>query len=330
MNRRPTAPRIAALGGGTGLSTMLRGLKNSGADVTAIVAVTDDGGGSGVLRRELGMLPPGDVRNCILALANAEPIMDKLMNYRFREGSLAGQNMGNLVIAALNEITGSFDQAAEALSQVLAITGRVLPVTTDNIGLYAQFTDGVSIAGETSITDYKKRSDALIRRMVLVPPGAAPLPAALEAIDRADMIVMGPGSLYTSVLPNLLIREVAEHIRASEALKIYVCNVMTQDGETEGYAASDHVKALFDQTGGPLFDWLLANDRPADEATQALYRKENANPVHIDDERLATLGVQVIRAPVGAVQGNLFRHDPPALARALMDFYRLHADTRIY
>ncbi len=324
------SPRIAALGGGTGLSTMLRGLKNSGADITAIVAVTDDGGGSGVLRRELGVLPPGDVRNCILALANAEPITAALMNYRFHEGSLAGQSMGNLVIAALNEITGSFDRAAAALSEVLAVTGRVLPVTTQNLSLYAQFDDGRSVAGETSITDYKKHSDAQIRRMVLMPAGATPLPAALEAIDRAELIILGPGSLYTSVLPNLLIREVAEHIRAAEALKIYVCNVMTQDGETEGYAASDHVKTLFEQTGGKLFDWILANDRPADEATQALYRKENAAPVAIDDDKLAALGVQVLRAPVGAVQGNLFRHEPAALARALMDFYRQNATTRIY
>ncbi len=329
MNRR-SAPRIAALGGGTGLSTMLRGLKNSGADITAIVAVTDDGGGSGVLRRELGMLPPGDVRNCILALANAEPVMEQLMNYRFREGSLAGQNMGNLVIAALNELTGSFDQATAALSQVLAITGRVLPVTTENLTLYAQFDNGVSIAGETSITEYKKSSDAQIRRMILVPPGAEALDSVLEAIDGADMIVMGPGSLYTSVLPNLLIRNVAQHIRNSDALKVYVCNVMTQDGETEGYAASDHVRTLFDQTGGRLFDWVLANDRPIDEATQALYSRENAAPVVIDDDKLAALGVQVIRAPVGAVQGSLFRHDPAALSDALMDFYRQHANTRIF
>ena len=328
MNRH--APRIAALGGGTGLSTMLRGLKSSGADITAIVTVTDDGGGSGVLRRELGMLPPGDVRNCLLALANAEPVMEQVMNYRFKEGSLAGQNLGNLVLAALNELSGSFDRAVASMSEVLAITGRVLPVTEENLTLYAQFDNGVSIAGETSITDYKKKSDAQIRRMILVPPGAAAMDSVLEAIDRADMIVMGPGSLYTSVLPNLLIRNVAEHIRASDALKIYVCNVMTQDGETEGYTASDHARALFDQTGGKLFDWILVNDRPIDETTLALYRRENAAPVAVDDDKLAALGVQVVRAPVGAVQGSLFRHDPAALARALMDFYRQNATTRIF
>lgn len=329
MNRS-SAPRIAALGGGTGLSTMLRGLKSSGADVTAIVTVTDDGGGSGVLRRELGMLPPGDVRNCLLALANAEPVMEQVMNHRFKEGSLAGQNLGNLVLAALNELTGSFEEAVASMSQVMAITGRVIPVTDANLSLYAQFDNGVSIAGETSITDYKKSSDALIRRMILVPPGARALPSALEAIDRADMIVMGPGSLYTSVLPNLLIREVAEHIRASDALKVYVCNVMTQDGETEGYSASDHVKALFDQTGGRLFDWVLVNDRPINDEVRALYARENAVPVPIDEEALAALGVQVRRAAVGSVQGSLFRHDPAALSRALMDFYRQNANTRIF
>lgn len=328
MNRQ--APRIAALGGGTGLSTMLRGLKTSGADISAIVAVTDDGGGSGVLRRELGMLPPGDVRNCILALANAEPIMEQVMNHRFREGSLAGQNLGNLVLAALNELSGSFDRAVASLSEVLAITGRVLPVTTENLTLYAQFDNGVSVAGETSITDYKKSSDAQIRRMILVPPGAEAMDSVLEAIDRADMIVLGPGSLYTSILPNLLIRQVAEHIRDADALKLYVLNVMTQDGETEGYTASDHVKALFDQTGMKLFDWVLANDRPIPEDTRRLYAGENAAPVVIDDDRLKELGVRVVRAPVGAVQGSLFRHDPAALSGALMDFYRQHAVTRIF
>lgn len=324
------APRIAALGGGTGLSTMLRGLKSSGADVTAIVAVTDDGGGSGVLRRELGMLPPGDVRNCILALANAEPIMSQMMNYRFREGSLAGQNLGNLMLAALNELSGSFDQAVASLSEVLAITGRVLPVTTENLTLYAQFDNGVSIAGETSITDYKKKTDAQIRRMILVPPGAEAMDSVLEAIDRADMIVMGPGSLYTSILPNLLIRQVAEHIRDSDALKVYVLNVMTQDGETEGYTASDHVKTLFDQTGVKLFDWVLANDLPIPEATRRLYAGENAVPVPVDDDKLRALGVKVVRAPVGAAQGSLFRHDPAALSRALMSFYHQNATTRIF
>ena len=296
MNRF-MCPRIAAIGGGTGLSTMLRGLKNCHADITAVVAVTDDGGGSGVLRRELGMLPPGDIRNCILALANAEPAMEQLMNYRFTEGSLAGQSLGNLVLAAFNELSPSFDKAVETMSQVLAITGRVLPV---------------------------------IRRRELAPAGAKALPAVLEAIDRADMIVLGPGSLYTSVLPNLLVGGVAEHICRSKALKIYVLNVMTQDGETERFTAADHVRTLFEQSGAKLFDWVLANSAPVPPDAIQSYSGENAAPVAVDDEALTALGVSVLRAEVSGMKGRFVRHDPQALAAALMDFYRRNATTRVF
>ena len=329
MNRF-MCPRIAAIGGGTGLSTMLRGLKNCHADITAVVAVTDDGGGSGVLRRELGMLPPGDIRNCILALANAEPAMEQLMNYRFTEGSLAGQSLGNLVLAAFNELSPSFDKAVETMSQVLAITGRVLPVTNANLVLRARFDNGETISGETSITDYKNKSDALIRRMELAPAGAKALPAVLEAIDRADMIVLGPGSLYTSVLPNLLVGGVAEHICRSKALKIYVLNVMTQDGETERFTAADHVRTLFEQSGAKLFDWVLANSAPVPPDAIQSYSGENAAPVAVDDEALTALGVSVLRAEVSGMKGRFVRHDPQALAAALMDFYRRNATTRVF
>lgn len=327
---RVRKPRITAIGGGTGLSTMLRGLKGCQADITAVVTVTDDGGGSGVLRRELGMLPPGDIRNCILALANAEPAMEQLMNYRFTEGSLSGQSLGNLVLAAFNELSPSFDKAVESMSQVLAITGRVLPVTNANVVLRASFDNGEIISGETSITDYKKNTDALIERMELAPKGAKALPAVLEAIDRADMIVMGPGSLYTSVLPNLLVGGVAKHIAESDALKIYVLNVMTQDGETERFTAADHVKTLFDQSGAKLFDWVLANNAPVPPDAIQSYAGENAAPVAVDDEALAALDVCVVRAPVSGMKGRFVRHDPRALADALMDFYHQNATTRIF
>ena len=323
-------PRIAVLGGGTGLSTMLRGLKARTKNITAIVTVTDDGGGSGVLRRELGMLPPGDIRNCILALANAEPVMQKALGYRFTEGSLAGQNLGNLMLAALNDLSGSFDEAVAALSQVLAITGRVLPVTNENLVLRAEFDDGTLVRGETHITDYKKRTDALIRRMSLDPVRPAALPAVLDAIAKADMIVLGPGSLYTSVIPNLLTDGVAEAVRQSRAVKVYVMNIMTQDGETEHYTAADHVKALLDHGGQGLFQYVLINDLPVDEAVLPAYRQEGVEPVVAEVEPLLALGVEPVYAPLAAWEGGLVRHDPAALADALMGLYHEKAATRTY
>ena len=198
-------PKIVAIGGGTGLSTMLRGLKRHTNNLTAIVTVADDGGGSGVLRQELGMLPPGDVRNCLEALANVEPVMGELLHYRFAEGSLKGQSFGNLFLAALNGISGSFDQAVSLMSQVLAITGRVLPVTTANVQLEAEFENGAKVLGESKIFYCKKREDCRIRRVRLLPQRPPALAPALEAISEADMIILGPGSLYTSIIPNLLV-----------------------------------------------------------------------------------------------------------------------------
>lgn len=329
MSRR-TRPRIVAIGGGTGLSTMLRGLKGCDADITAIVTVTDDGGGSGVLRRELGMLPPGDVRNCILALANAEPVMEQMMNYRFKEGSLSGQSLGNLFLAALNDICPSFDKAVSSMSEVLAITGRVLPVTNDNVTLLASFDNGATISGETSITDYKKSTDAVIRRMALMPAGVTPLPEALDAIDRADLIVMGPGSLYTSILPNLLIPELSRHVAEADALKLYVLNIMTQDGETENFTASMHIKTLFEQTGLRLFEHILVNSGTVPPDAIQSYRGENAVPVTVDEDALAALGVSPVYAAVSRMNGVYVRHDPAALARAIMDFYHQNATTRIF
>ena len=224
-------PRIAAIGGGTGLSTLLRGLKRYTKNITAIVTVADDGGGSGRLRQDLGMLPPGDIRNCLEALANAEPLMAQLMHYRFPEGELAGQSFGNLFLAALNGIMPSFDRAVESLSQVLAITGRVLPVTNENIQLEAEFENGVRVVGESRIFQCKQEQDCRIRRVNLLPSRPKALPEAVEAIREAEMVVLAPGSLYTSIIPNLLVDGIVEAIRESRALKIYVCNVMTQEGD---------------------------------------------------------------------------------------------------
>ena len=229
---------IVAIGGGHGLSAMLRGLKRYTKYITAIVTVADDGGGSGMLREDLGMLPPGDIRNCIMSLANTEPTMQKLLNYRFTEGSLAGQSFGNLFLAAMNGISGSFDEAVHRMGDVLAITGRVLPVTNQNVHLEAEFDNGSRCLGESKIFYAKKLNDCRIWKIRLVPEHPQPLPDALEAIADADVIVLGPGSLYTSIIPNFLVDGISEAVSRARALKCYVLNIMTQDGETDGYIPS--------------------------------------------------------------------------------------------
>ena len=315
------SPRIAVLGGGTGQSTMLRGLKEKTDNITAIVTVTDDGGGSGVLRRELRMPPPGDIRNCIVALANAEPIMREIMNYRFHDGSLSGQSMGNLFLAAMYELAPTFDAAVAYMSQVLAITGQVLPVTNENLTLAARFSDGAVIRGQTRITDYKLHAGATIEHISLEPFAPPALPSVLDAIERADMIVLGPGSLYTSVIPNLLTVGVSEAIRRSNAVKVYVMNVMTQPGETDGFTASDHIRALLSHGGEGLFRYTLINDLPVPADMAAVYARENAVPVPTDEAAIRALGVVPVYRPVASWKGGLVRHDPPALADALMELY---------
>ena len=321
--KRPSpgrGPRIVAIGGGTGLSTMLRGLKEYTANLTAIVTVADDGGGSGVLRQELGMLPPGDIRNCMEALANAEPLMRELMHYRFTEGSLAGQSFGNLFLAALNGISPSFDTAVARMSQVLAITGQVLPVTTADVQLEAELENGARVVGESKIFYCKKREDCRIRRVRLLPEHPKALPGALEAIARADMIVFGPGSLYTSIIPSLLVDGIVDAVRSARGLKVYVANVMTQEGETEGYTLSDHIRAIFQHAGGGgLFDLCLVNEAPIPPELLAPYAREGAEPLQVDESACRSLGVEVIAQPVLAASGGLVRHDPDRLAAALLE-----------
>lgn len=321
-------PRIAAIGGGTGLSTMLRGLKSYVRDLTAIVTVADDGGGSGVLRQELGMLPPGDIRNCLEALANVEPVMSELLHYRFTEGSLQGQSFGNLFLAALNGISGGhFDQAVRRMSQVLAITGTVLPVTTSDVRLEAEFENGARVLGESKIFYCKKREDCRIRRVRLLPERPPALPEALTAIREADMILLGPGSLYTSVIPNLLVEGVADAIAASSALKVYVANIMTQEGETEGCTCADHIRAIFQHAGEGLFSLCLVNSTPMPDGVIARYEREGAEPLHLDREACAHLGVELVSRPVALVRPDgLVRHDPEKLAAALLD---LHAQRSV-
>lgn len=318
-------PKIVAIGGGTGLSTMLRGLKRYTKNLTAIVTVADDGGGSGMLREDMRMPPPGDIRHCMEALANTEPVMEQLLTYRFSEGRLAGQCFGNLILAALNGITGSFEDAVSQMSQVLAITGRIIPVTSADVQLEAVFENGARVVGESKIFHVKKEQDCRIHHVALIPEHPKPLDAALQAIADADLILLGPGSLYTSVIPNLLVDGVAQAIAQADAPKIYVCNIMTQEGETEGYTAADHLAALLAHGAPGLVDLCLANSAEVDPELVEKYREEDAAPLSVDRERIAGLGVELVEAPVANKTGDFARHDPDLLARAILEIYRSRA-----
>lgn len=326
----PRGPKVVAIGGGHGLSNMLRGLKSQVDDLTAIVTVADDGGGSGRLRQDLGMLPPGDIRNCMQSLANVEPVMSQLLAYRFTEGSLAGQSFGNLLLAALNGISTSFDQAVARMSQVLAISGRVLPVTNANVDIEAVFENGTRVLGESKIFQFKKEQDCRVAHVRLLPEHPPALPETLEAIEGAELILLGPGSLYTSVIPNLLVDGVAEAISQSDALKIYVCNIMTQDGETEDMTAADHVEALMAH-GLENLDICLCNNATVAPELLERYREEDARPIVIDRDRLAGLGVEVVERPLTTPVGAQYaRHDPKQLAWAVLELYQERGHTRIF
>lgn len=322
-------PHIVAIGGGTGLSTMLRGLKKYTKNLTAIVTVSDDGGGSGMLRRDIGMLPPGDIRHCMESLANTEPVMQQLLTYRFESGTLRGQCFGNLLLAALNGVTGSFDEAVRSMGQVLAISGTVIPVTTTDVRLTATFENGAYVVGESNIFGFKKQQDCRIDHVELLPAHPKALPDALDAIAAADLILLGPGSLYTSIIPNLLVDGVAEAIAASDAQKIYVCNIMTQDGETEGYTAADHLEALQRHGREGIVDLCLANNAPIPRGLAARYSEEDAELLRIDRERIAELGIALAEYPLLSAQGGYARHDPALLAQAVMELYR-ERTVRIY
>lgn len=318
---RSLGPRIVVIGGGTGLSTMLRGLKTYTENITAIVSVSDDGGGSGVLREDLGMLPPGDIRNCITALANTEPTMMELMNYRFPEGINKGQSFGNLFLAALNGITGSFEEAVTRMNEVLAVTGKVLPVTNANVDLVADFENGASVVGESKIAAKKKQQNCRIHKVRLEPERPKALPHAIDAILSADMIILGPGSLYTSIIPNLLVDGIVQALEKSRAPKIYVLNIMTQDGETEGYTAFDHLHALLQHSAPHLVDACIYNTAPVPDPIQARYKTEDAEPVEIDMQRFREAGVEMYGFPLIAGGSQLARHDPALLAQAVINVF---------
>lgn len=314
-------PKIVVVGGGTGLSTLLRGLKRYTANLTAIVTVSDDGGGSGMLRRDIGILPPGDIRHCMEALANAEPIMTDLLKYRFTEGSLRGQCFGNLLLAAMDGVTGSFEEAVRQMGHVLAITGRVLPVTSADVQLEAVFENGSSIVGESSIYAFKKEQDCRIDHVALIPEKPAALPDALEAIAEADLILLGPGSLYTSIIPNLLVDGVVEALCKARALKVYICNIMTQEGETEGYTAADHVEALMAHGAPGMVDLCLANSQAVPGWLLERYKQEDAAPLVVDRERFAEMGLELVERPVASQDSNFARHSSDRLAREVLRVY---------
>ena len=330
MELTKKGPKIVAIGGGTGLSTMLRGLKTLTNDLTAIVTVADDGGGSGVLRQELGMPPPGDIRNCMQALTNVEPVMEQLLGYRFTEGSLTGQAFGNLLLAALNGISDSFDHAVARMSEVLAITGRVLPVTNSDVQLEAIFENGTRVTGESKIFEFKKKQDCRIKQVRLLPEHPPALPEALKAIGEADLILLGPGSLYTSVIPNLLVDGIVDAICRASALKVYVCNIMTQDGETEGMTAADHVTALLKHGAPGLVDICLANSAAVRPGLLERYRAEDAAPIVVDRKAVEALGVQLIERPLASETSDYARHSFTRLAQAVMELYREKAQTKVF
>lgn len=310
-------PRIVAVGGGTGLSALLSGLKHYSSNVTAIVTVTDTGGSSGRLRDEMDILPPGDIRNCLVALADAEPLIRDLFQYRFEDGSgLKGHSFGNLFITALSKVTGDFERAIKESSKVLAIRGRVIPSTLSQISLVAEFSDGRVIEGETNITSYGQT----IKRVSIKPADCSGTEEALEAIEDAELIVMGPGSLYTSILPNLLIKDILEKIVDSDALKFFVINVMTQPGETDHHSAFDHLQSLISHTDPRLVDVCFANKQHIPKPILHKYEEKTAYPVELDLPRIREKGYEVIEGNVLRLD-NQARHDPDKLAKMLIDYY---------
>ncbi len=309
-------PRIVVLGGGTGLSTLLRGLKTYTSNITAVVTVTDDGGSSGRLTEELGLIPPGDIRNCLVALADAEKSMTDLFQHRFAggSGSLSGHSLGNLLIAALTaQAHGDFEKAIEIASDVLAIRGRVVPSTLEHVHLKALMEDGEELVGETTIVGAAKR----IRRIYLDPGDVAANETALTAIREADLICVGPGSVFTSVIPNLLVPGIAEAIDASHAKKAYICNVMTQRGESDAFSAAEHVGAIRANIDHRLFDYVMVNTGIPSSSTLDKYRGAGQSLVEPDLDRIRAMGYRVLPGDY-MNETDMVRHDPMRLAARLM------------
>lgn len=334
LNRRLTdrqgeALRVVALGGGSGLSTLLKGLKKfvpmpgeapqalpAIAELTALVTVTDDGGSSGRLRKEFNILPPGDIRNCLVALSEDEAMLGRLFQHRFRTGAgLKGHSFGNLFVTALTDITGDFAEAVKFASTILATRGNIFPSTLANVKLEARMHDGTRVRGETRITASPKR----IVELRLVPANARPLPEALQAVRRADLITLGPGSLFTSLIPNLLVRPLTRALAASSAIKVFVCNLMTQPNESLHMTAADHVRAIYRHARVPVFDVALVNRAPVPEWLKAKYAKQGAEPILADTEELEKLGLRVVAGDFLQQEDGVVRHASDAVAQALLE-----------
>lgn len=314
-------PKVVVIGGGTGPSILLRGLKQFTSNITAIVTVADDGGSSGMLREDLGMLPPGDIRSCLLALANTEPTMEKLLQYRFTEGELNGQNFGNLFLAAMNSIYGNFETAVRKASNVLAITGKVLPMTLENVTLCAVLENGNTIRGESRIPYDAIENNSKIDYIYMEPKISYPLQEAIEDIQEADIIVLGPGSLYTSLIPNLLVNNIVDTIYNSKAHKIYITNVMTQPGETDGFNLIDHVNAILKHSRDDFLDYVIGNTEDIPVETLEKYIKDGSKPVLVEKgekEILASKNIKLIGTKLIDVKKDYIRHDNILLSEILM------------
>ena len=317
MNR----PHVTALGGGTGLSSLLRGLKRRDLDISAVVSVADDGGSSGRLRRELGMLPPGDIRNVLVALADDESLMGRLFQHRFADGDLSGHPFGNLILAALTEVTGSFDEAVREASRVLKVNGRVIPGALEHVRLWAERVDGSEACGETLIA-----SGVGACRRVWLDPEPAANPDALAAIADADLILLGPGSLFTSVLPHLAVGGIAEAVQSAQGLRVYVCNIMTQPGETDGLDAAMHLDRVLEMIPGGV-DVVVVHDGALEPAAIAQYRAQGQEPVVADIAALTMRGVRVVAGDI-AEDDHVGRHAPEPLADVLVPLAREGAEMR--
>ncbi len=307
-------PRIVVIGGGTGLPVLLRGLKKYPVDITAIVTVADDGGSSGRLREELNIPPPGDVRNVLAALSDVEPLIEEMFQHRFKAANdLSGHSLGNLILAAMTSITGNFMYAIQEMSKVLNVRGKVLPASNQSVVLHAVFEDGTVVSGESKIPNCGKK----IKRVFLTPDEITPLPETIQAIRDADLIVLGPGSLYTSILPNLLVPGIGYEVCAAEAKKVYICNLMTQAGETHDYTASDHVRAIYDHIESPFINTILVNNEDIPLHVQERYSKEDAEPVHYDVNSLYSLGLDAIFGEIVCIESGVIRHDTNEVAKIL-------------
>jgi len=319
--RLSMGPYVVALGGGTGLSTLLRGLKSFTRNIVAVVTVTDEGGSSGRLREEWGVLPPGDVRNCIVALAENDSSLKRLLDFRFDRGALSGHSLGNLMLLAISEQFGDFRRAVEEMNNLLAIRGRVLPVTTEAVSLVAETRTGDRIRGELAIADNGKN----ITDIWLEPKDSKPLNDVLRAVEEAEVIVLGPGSLFTSVIPNLLIRTVAEQLRKSVVPKVYICNLMTQPGETEGFSIMEHVKWIASVMGMPP-DYVIANSGRFPPHILEKYSRQGAEPLYLDSGQrtvLENMGCTIVEGDFVQIADNsLIRHDGQALSHVLVRLCR--------